>query len=77
MIFFRFTNFHLTRDVYLRFFITFIAILYLAMTNIAIAVPHGLGVQHFLSYQHLAVLVVWFLAIVDEEADTVGVEVDI
>lgn len=47
------------------------------MTNIAIAVPHGLGVQHFLSYQHLAVLVVWFLAIVDEEADTVGVEVDI
>ena len=47
------------------------------MPNIAIAVPHGLGVQPFLSYQHLAVLVVWFLAIVDEEADTVGVEVDI
>lgn len=35
---------------------------------------HGLGVQHFLCYQHLAVLVVGFLAIVDKEADTGGVK---
>ena len=37
---------------------------------------HGLRVKYFLCYQHLAVLVVWFLAIVDKEVDTGGEEVD-
>ena len=37
---------------------------------------HGLRVKYFLRYQHLAVLVVWLFAIVDEEVDTGGEEVD-
>ena len=37
---------------------------------------HGLGVQNFLRYQHLAIFVVWLLAIVDKEVDTGGEEVD-
>ena len=37
---------------------------------------HGLRIKYFLCYQHLAVFVVWLLAIVNKEVDTGGEEVD-